>query len=297
MVQPIKTDLIPLLQNLTAALQPFAAYHSVDLQFESSLHAISVSHHPESIIPDLTTLICRIILYTPQDQRVKMEVLWAEKPGNGYLRLCIRNTTGNLTGMHKPMLLDIHQKIDVYPNEGGGTVFEWRFPIEADGGEMGSPEEPGIFHPQLNAPFYSKLRKHLSSHFASLENLEKAAADKGQHEGVFIQKINALLLANLDKEGFDTEALGKALALSRTQLYRRLNSILGFSPARYIWYVRLQKAKELLEIGGHSIGAVALQTGFQDSSHFTRTFRKQFGFNPSEVQGPNIVETPHMASP
>ncbi len=77
-------------------------------------------------------------------------------------------------------------------------------------------------------------------------------------------------MANLDKEGFDASELATALALSRSQLYRKLKPLAGFSPAHYIRYVRLQKAKELLEKGAGNIGDVAFNVGFVSQSHFTQ---------------------------
>jgi AraC-like DNA-binding protein len=90
-------------------------------------------------------------------------------------------------------------------------------------------------------------------------------------------------MANLDKEGFDASELAIALALSRSQLYRKLKPLVGFSPAHYIRYVRLQKAKEYLEKGEGNIGDVAFNVGFVSQSHFTRAFKEQFGFNPSHI--------------
>lgn len=246
-----------------------------------------VSHKPELVIADLTKLICRVILFTPQEYAVKFSVSVQERPEQEYVKFCVRNNAGNLVKMHQSLLLDIHQEIGISPNDGGGARFEWLLPIqEEEAFEKIAIGETVPSHEYRASPFYKKLHGHLSSHFASLENLEKAAVAKGQREGVFLQKVNAVLLANLAREGFDTEALGKALAMSRTQLYRRLNAIIGFSPSKYIWYFRLTKAKEMLEKEEVSVGEVAFRAGFQNLSHFTRAFRRQFGFNPSQAKPP-----------
>ena len=91
-------------------------------------------------------------------------------------------------------------------------------------------------------------------------------------------------MANLDREGFDTISLGKALALSRSQLYRRIKPLTGCAPAKYIRHVRLQTAKKYLSNKDLSIGEVAFRTGFINQSHFTRLFRKRFGVNPSDLR-------------
>jgi AraC-like DNA-binding protein len=284
MERTIKTDLIPLLENLTAALQPYAAYHSVDLKFHSELPSISISHTPEVILSDLAKLLCRVILLTPQDFGVILELTGSGDPEEKHLVLTVRNNSGNLEGLFKPYTTDLHHKITVTHLAEGGNTFVWHIPIQEEEEEQGAPKKSQGANPQLEVPFHQKLLDHLASHFSSVESLEKAAITKGQRECVFIQKVNAILLANLDQEGFDTETLGKALALSRTQLYRRLKSIIGFSPSRYIWFVRLQKAKEMLEKEDLSVGEVAFRTGFKNLSHFTRAFRKEYGATPSQLK-------------
>lgn len=131
------------------------------------------------------------------------------------------------------------------------------------------------------SPFYEKFGKLLKTHFSSLSNLEEAAAARSEREGAFLKKVNDVILSHISEEGFDACALGKALALSRSQLYRRLEPLIQRAPAHYIRYVRLHKAKDLLESGTHTIGEAAFRVGFRSQSHFTRVFREEFGFNPS----------------
>lgn len=50
---------------------------------------------------------------------------------------------------------------------------------------------------------------------------------------------------------------------------------------------RLNRAHRMLtslRLGGRTIGAVALEAGFNDLSYFNRTFRRRFGATPSEVR-------------
>lgn len=52
------------------------------------------------------------------------------------------------------------------------------------------------------------------------------------------------------------------------------------TPSQYILNQRLQKATELLQCTGLSIGQIAYQTGFKDPSYFSRVFKKKTGFTP-----------------
>ena len=134
------------------------------------------------------------------------------------------------------------------------------------------------------SPFYKKLKAHLSSYFTNINNLERAADERSKKEGAFLKKVNEIIRVNLGDESFDTASLSKAMYLSRSQLFRRLKSLTRMAPSRYIHYVRLQKAKEFLEKEDFTVGEAAFRTGFINQSHFTRAFREQFGFNPSELR-------------
>ena len=59
----------------------------------------------------------------------------------------------------------------------------------------------------------------------------------------------------------------------------------GISPMKWLWDYRLDKAKRLLkENPTLSITEIALSTGFNDSSHFSRAFSKKFGVAPSRIR-------------
>ena len=111
--------------------------------------------------------------------------------------------------------------------------------------------------------------------------LVAALYNKRPQEAIFLQKINALILANLEDEQFDSTALCKAMSMSRTQLFRRLKPLIREAPAHYIKTMRLQKAKELLETTDLTVGEVVFKTGFQSKSHFTKIFLQRYGVLPS----------------
>ncbi len=136
----------------------------------------------------------------------------------------------------------------------------------------------------LISPFYKRFKEHLSIHFSKIEKLEKVAESHNIKEGEFLKRVNAIIQSNLDRENFDTATLAKAMATSRIQLYRRLKKIIGFAPSQYIRYIRLHKAKELLENCDLTVSEVAFRTGFINLSHFSKVFRKEFGFNPSDMR-------------
>ena len=78
--------------------------------------------------------------------------------------------------------------------------------------------------------------------------------------------------------------LAQACNLSVSALERRFKKHLQKTPRQYINEVRLEHARELLLETEKPIGTIALETGFSDHSHFTRTFKRQFGSSPQGLR-------------
>lgn len=76
------------------------------------------------------------------------------------------------------------------------------------------------------------------------------------------------------------------LGISSRQLYR-LFSGENQSISRYIQYLRLQQIyKEIINLDNQKISLteIALKWGFEDSSHFSRYFKKQYGIAPRQLR-------------
>ncbi len=140
-----------------------------------------------------------------------------------------------------------------------------------------------IPHPHISH-LYSKVQRELQSYFRNPETIEKSAARKGVRHEKFVHRLNEIILANIDQESFCIDHLCEKLALSRSQLYRKIKMLTHMAPAEYIQFFRLQKARELLQDTDMNINEIAFIVGFSSHSHFSRAFHRQFGFNPSSLK-------------
>ncbi len=97
----------------------------------------------------------------------------------------------------------------------------------------------------------------------------------------FLERVAKAIDEGLADETFDVESLAAQLAMGRTQLYRRLDALLGESPARLILERRLEHAARLLEARAGNVSEVAYAVGFKSVSHFCQRFRERHGLAPS----------------
>ena len=95
---------------------------------------------------------------------------------------------------------------------------------------------------------------------------------------------------NMASPAFGPEQLARLLAVSRSKLYRIFESTGGV--AHFINQERLREAhRRLLSPRDvQSIHAICTEVGFQDHSTFSRAFRREFGYSPTEARERTIAE-------
>jgi transcriptional regulator GlxA family with amidase domain len=98
----------------------------------------------------------------------------------------------------------------------------------------------------------------------------------------FFEKLTATIEANIDEASFSVPELAGEMALSTSQLTRKLRALIGQSPAQLIRSLRIQRGADLLAAGAGTVAEIAYQVGFADQGHFARTFKRQTGRTPGE---------------
>ena len=78
------------------------------------------------------------------------------------------------------------------------------------------------------------------------------------------------------------DSIAKKAGLSKYYLAREFRRITGYTIVSYINLVRCENAKRLLSEEYSTVEAVAHACGFSNFSYFTRTFKKNVGWLPSE---------------
>jgi YesN/AraC family two-component response regulator len=97
----------------------------------------------------------------------------------------------------------------------------------------------------------------------------------------FLVNTMKIIVDNLSDSQFDVETLARELNLSRSQLFRKFNSLLQQPPKTFILSIRLTTAKKMVLETQKPIKQIAYETGFSSPNFFARQFRKSFGKSPS----------------
>jgi YesN/AraC family two-component response regulator len=130
------------------------------------------------------------------------------------------------------------------------------------------------------------LRKGLQRRYASLAKRETFQEEMNsgisKREDAFMHKVRELLDAHLSDEEFGVAHLCDALAMSRSQLYRKFSALSDMTVNQFIIALRLEKARQLLATTDLNVSEVAYDTGFKYPAHFSRAFAERFGYPPSK---------------
>ena len=106
----------------------------------------------------------------------------------------------------------------------------------------------------------------------------------------FLQAITTIINSEINNPKLNSTFLADKMALSISQLNRKINGITGYSTISYVLQIKLSKAKKMLADKNISIAEVSDACGFYDASYFSRVFKKEFGLSPSRYQKkPNLV--------
>jgi AraC-like DNA-binding protein len=96
--------------------------------------------------------------------------------------------------------------------------------------------------------------------------------------------------------GYSVAAMAKACGASVRTLERFFLPAFGGTPRRWLKRLRMQRALELLR-DGSTIKETSGCLGYEDPSHFSREFKKCYGFPPNKNANPpaRTAATPKMS--
>jgi signal transduction histidine kinase/ligand-binding sensor domain-containing protein/DNA-binding response OmpR family regulator len=125
-------------------------------------------------------------------------------------------------------------------------------------------------------------RKKLREKFTRLADLQPNEIAITTTDEKFLNRLTTVFENNISNPDLTTEILAKELGMSRWSLDRKLKAISNHSTHEFIRSLRLKKAAQLLKDITISVAEVAYLVGFNNTSHFAKSFRQQFGTSPGK---------------
>ena len=104
-------------------------------------------------------------------------------------------------------------------------------------------------------------------------------------EQLLLQRLHEAIAAGETR----VSALAQQCAISREHVHHIVRKWTGVAPSTYMRMARLQRACALLE-SGLPPTQVAAECAFADQAHFTRWFRKSFGYTPGDWVRASVVD-------
>lgn len=119
------------------------------------------------------------------------------------------------------------------------------------------------------------------------ENTQTETIDEdvlSPQDTTFMTELYKIMEQELANPDLDVTHMTDLLHISRTKLYYKVKGLTGENPSIFFKRYKLNRAAELLKEGKYNISEIADMTGFSSLSHFSTSFKKQFGLTPSEYK-------------
>src|SRR5215469_467071 len=132
---------------------------------------------------------------------------------------------------------------------------------------------------------------------AAAPSAERTAVAKPQIDLSRKERVRQAVRRHLRTPTLEPKTLSRLVGMSRSNLYRLLENEGGV--ARYIQHQRLLEARAVLSDAAttQSISAIAEDLCFSDLSSFSRTFKREFGYSPSEARYAALAGLKPLAAP
>lgn len=103
-----------------------------------------------------------------------------------------------------------------------------------------------------------------------------------KHQNWFLD-FDSMLRSDLSRK-WSLEEMALKTDVGITSLIHLVKEHTGYTPANYLIYLRLEKAKNMLAHSSVKLTDIALECGFYSSQHFSSTFSKWVGISPKDYR-------------
>ncbi len=145
------------------------------------------------------------------------------------------------------------------------------------------PFEPALLMSLIGSLLRNRDKAwQLATTSTSVEGVESEIL--APQDSAFLSELYQLMENELSNSELDVSNISRLMRMSRTKFYYKVKGLTGETPAVFFRTYKLNRATELIAERKYTLSEIADRTGFSTLSHFSRSFKKQFGVSPSEYQ-------------
>lgn len=143
------------------------------------------------------------------------------------------------------------------------------------------PFTPKVLLAMINSQLTNreKTKTILTNATETDKNVEEVLSPQDK---LFMDELYHMMEQELANSELDVNKVTKLMHISRTKLYYKVKGLTGENPSIFFKTYKLNRAATLIVEGKYNISEIAYMTGFNTLSHFSTSFKKQFGCTPSE---------------
>lgn len=103
----------------------------------------------------------------------------------------------------------------------------------------------------------------------------------GESDREFIEALDAYIEQHISNPDLSVNDVAHGLGIGRTSFTRKVNSLTGYPPRKYLQLMRLKFAARLLKEQKYNVSEVSYLVGFSDPFYFSKCFKSLFDVSPS----------------
>ncbi len=101
-------------------------------------------------------------------------------------------------------------------------------------------------------------------------------------EELFLNRLVDFIEKEWNNNNLTVDDFNNHLGYSKSQLYRKMMSLIGESPNTFLMSYRLNRALTMFSKETGNVSDIAYESGFSDPSYFSKCFHREYGFSPSD---------------
>lgn len=142
------------------------------------------------------------------------------------------------------------------------------------------PFEPSLLMSQIGSLL--RNREKAMKTITAVTTVEDVDADIiSPQDSAFLEELYALMEKELANCELDVNEISRLIHMSRTKFYYKVKGLTGEPPSVFFKTYKLNRAAELIREHRYTLSEISDMTGFSSLSHFSRSFKKQFGVPPT----------------